>query len=125
MVATHKGRIAGKRESDVLLVDRSFHTACAAEADALVVAGGAGLADDPGVIAYVQEAYRHHKPIAAWGDGAELLAAAGIGTDEPGVVVAERSSKTFAKSVLDSLAVHRHWERAPEHPTRRLATEEA
>jgi catalase len=125
VIATHKGRIVGKRASDQLLVDRSFHTACAAEADALVMAGGAGLADDPGVIAYVQEAYRHHKPIAAWGDGTALLAAAGRDTDEPGVVVADRSSKTFAKSVLDSLAVHRHWERAPEHPTRRLATEEA
>ncbi len=125
VVATHKGRITGRGRSDALLVDKSFHTACAAEADAVVVASGAGLADDPGVIAYVQEAYRHHKPIAAWGDGAELLAAAGISTDEPGVVVAERSSKTFAKSVLDALAVHRHWERAPEHPTRRLATEEA
>jgi len=90
-----------------------------------VVAGGAGLTDDPGVIAYVQEAYRHHKPISAWGDGAELLAAGGIDADEPGVVTSERAGKSFAKAVLDSLAVHRHWDRAPEHPTRRLTNGEA
>ena len=42
VVATHKGRIGGKRRADELLVDRSFHTASAAEADALVVASGAG-----------------------------------------------------------------------------------
>ena len=72
-MATHKGAIAGGRRGDELLVDRSFHTASPAEADAVVVAGGAGLADDPAVITYLQSAYRHHKPIAAWGDGTELL----------------------------------------------------
>lgn len=124
VVATHKGRITWKRKADALLVDRSFHTASAAEADALVVAAGAGLADDPGVITYLQLGYRHHKPIAAWGDGTTLLeAAAAVGA--PGVVVSERATKTFAKAVVDALSVHRHWDRAPEHPTRQLTTEEA
>jgi hypothetical protein len=40
------------------------------------------------------------------------------------VVTAERGTKTFAKDVLQSLALHRHWERAAVHPTRR-AIEEA
>ena len=83
MLATHKGHIGGKRKGDQLLVDKSFHTASGAEADCLVVAGSAGLADDAGVIAHLQVAFRHHKPIAAWGDGTALLEAAGA---------AERSS---------------------------------
>ena len=54
VVATHKGHIAGRRPADEVLVDRSFHTASSAEADAVVVAAGAGLADDPAAITYVQ-----------------------------------------------------------------------
>ena len=78
VVATHKGAIVGARRRDELTVDRSFHTASSAEADALIVAHGANLADDPAVITYVQSAYRHFKPIAAWGDGEQLLANAGV-----------------------------------------------
>ena len=74
VVATHKGAIAGPgRRTDSLTVDRSFHTASSAEADAIVVAAGAGLADNPAVLTWVQSAYRHFKPIAAWGDGEDLL----------------------------------------------------
>jgi len=122
VVATHKGTIAGSgRKVDQVAVDRSFHTASSAEADALVVAGGSGshLAADPGVVTYVQSAFRHQKPIAAWGNGADLLAAAGAAPDAPGVVAAERSNKAFAKAFLGSMAVHRHWERAGVHPTLR------
>jgi catalase len=100
-----------------LLVDRSFHTASSAEADAIIVASGSGLANDPAVLTWVQSAYRHFKPIAAWGDGEQLLTNAGT-TQGPGVVIAERATKAFVKSVLASLAVHRHWERAATHPTR-------
>ena len=124
MVATHKGAISGGgRKADELTVDRSFHTASSAEADGLVVAGGAGLAADPAVITYVQSAYRHFKPIGAWGDGAELLSASGITAGEPGVFVAERATKAFTKSIIDGLSVHRHWDRAGVHPTRRSGTE--
>ena len=125
IVATHKGAIAGGgRRVDEVTVDRSFHTSSSAEADGLVVAGGAGLAENPAVITYVQSAYRHFKPIAAWGDGAELLAAAGASPSDPGVVVADRASKTFARAVVDALSVHRHWERADVHPTRMTVAEE-
>jgi catalase len=125
LVATHKGHIAGKRKADQVLVDRSFHTASPAEADAIVVGSGAGLADDPGAITHLQTAFRHHKPIATWGDGTALLNAAGMTGDEPGVVVAERANKGFVTALLDAMSVHRHWERAPEHPTLHLVAEEA
>jgi catalase len=124
VIATHKGAISGGRRRDSLVVDRSFHTASSAEADAVVVAAGTGLAANLAAMTYVQSAFRHFKPIAAWGDGEELLAGAGIDTPAPGIVLAERANRGFARAVVDSLAVHRHWERADPHPTLALAAEE-
>jgi catalase len=123
VIATHKGEVAGRR-GDTVAVDRSFHTASSAEADAVIVAGRAGLAANPAVITYVQSAYRHHKPVGAWGDGTDLLIAAGAAVDEPGVVTSERATKTFVKAFTGAMAVHRHWDRGAVHPTR-LAVQEA
>jgi catalase len=123
VIATHKGAIAGGgRRPDELTVDRSFHTSSSAECDGLVIAGGAGLAANPAVLTYVQSAYRHYKTIAAWGDGTELLQRAGLGLDEPGVLVSDRSSRAFAKDLVAALSVHRHWERAAPHPTLAILT---
>ena len=121
VIATHKGMISsGARGKDQLVVDRSFHTSCSAEADAVVVASGTGLAENPGVLTYVQSAYRHYKPIGAWGDGDQLLLNAGIDTTAPGVAVTAKANRAFAASIIDALAVHRHWARGPEHLTRHL-----
>jgi catalase len=114
VVATHKGAIAGAgRKPDELVVDRSFLTACSAEADALVVADRTSLAGERAVLTYVQEAYRHHKTIAAWGDGTDVLDAAGVEGDGAGIVVAPRPTKAMARAVVAALGKHRHWERAP------------
>ena len=120
VVATHKGAIAGRRRGDELTVDRSFHTASAAECDALVVAHGTGLAGQMAVATYVQSAFRHMKPVGAWGDGVDVLAAAGIAADAPGVLVGDKVNRALTKDVLAALAAHRHWDRADAHPT--LAT---
>jgi catalase len=117
VIATHKGAIRGGK-ADQLTVDRSFHTASSAEADAVIVAGGTGLAGQPAVTTWIQSAYRHFKPVAAWGNGSEVLTAAGVEHDAPGVTVSQKANKTFAKTVLAHLAVHRHWDRAGTHPTR-------
>jgi catalase len=124
VIATHKGAIAGGgRKADQLTVDRSYHTASSAEADCVVVAAGSNLAGIPAVAAWVQSAYRHCKPLAAWGDGAQLLDAAGVLSDAPGVVVSERVNKGFSNALLEALKAHRHWDRLATHPTR--ATEQA
>jgi catalase len=127
VVAPHKGAIAGggRRRGDELTVDRSFLTACSAEADALIIAGGTALAGIPAVVTYVQEAYRHHKTVGAWGDGATVLDAAGIPAAEPGVVVGDRPSKSLVNSVLAGLGGHRHWDRAPQAATARTDATEA
>jgi catalase len=122
VIAPHKGALVGNgRRTDEVTVDRSFHTASSAEADAVVVAGGTAFPGDPVVASYVQAAFRHAKPIAAWGDGVELLDQLGM-TAAPGVFVAEKVSSGFVKSVVSGLAVHRFWERNGVHPTRQLLT---
>ena len=84
-----------------------------------MISHGTAAIINPALITFVQSAYRHCKPIAAWGDGVEVLAAAGIAPDAPGVVVVEKKpTKAFGKQLLDALAVHRHWERLDPHPTR-------
>jgi catalase len=114
VIATHKGAVtAGGRRRDTVTVDRSFLTACSAEADAVVVASGSELESDQYALMYVQEAYRHHKPLGAWGDGALLLTGAGIGTSASGVVVADKANRSFARDLVTSLGRHRHWDRAP------------
>lgn len=123
LVAAHKGAILGRRKNDELTVDRSFHTASAVELDALVVAGGSNLANNPAAIEWVRTAFRHLKPIAVWGDGVELLDAAGIPREAPGVIVAERAGKRFVTELAAVMSLHRVWDRAPLHPTR--APEEA
>lgn len=114
VVAPHKGAIAGagRRRNDELTVDRSFLTACAAEADAVVVAGGSALSEIPAVVTFVQEAFRHHKTIGAWGDGSELLDVAGIAPEEPGVELSDRATKALARVLIQAMSVHRHWDRA-------------
>jgi catalase len=120
VVAPHKGAITGGgRRSDELTVDRSFHTASSAEADAVVVAGGTTFADDPVVATYLQAAFRHAKPIAAWGDGVEVLERLDMAAAS-GVVTADKMSSAFTKSVVASLGDHRFWDRSGTHPTRQL-----
>jgi catalase len=125
VVAPHKGAISGTRRGDELTVDRSFLTACAAEADGLIIANGAQLAGVPAAVTYVQEAFRHHKTIGAWGTGAELLTQAGLAAEQAGVVVVTKANKRFARDVLAALAVHRHWQRAGAHPTLALLEDQA
>jgi len=78
--------------------------------DALVVAGGSGPLD-PKLTMIVQEAYRHHKTLAARGSGVDALAAAAIDVETAGVVTGGRAVKGFIDKLIDALGWHRHWER--------------
>ena len=119
VVATHLGQISGPgRKPDTLTVDWSFHTANPALPDAVIVASGTTLATNPGVITYLQTAYRHFKTIAAWGDGTGIVDNAGITLDDPGVVASDKANGKFAKAIVTALSQHRHWARAATHPTR-------
>jgi catalase len=93
LIAAHAGMItdsAGKSQK----VNRAAPNAPSVIYDAVVVLGGssaAALAKSGLAIHFLNEAYRHGKPIAAIGDGSLLLAACSLGEAQPqdGVIVGE------------------------------------
>lgn len=99
-----------------LAVDRTVLTTQSVEYDALVVAGGASasaLATDAYTAVNLGEAFRHHKVVAAWGEGRAVLEACGISTDAAGVVIGEDADDGFAGQLIESMGWHRHWDRVP------------
>ncbi len=111
VVAPHGGSLTGD-----VAVDKTFHGSESVEFDAVVVAGGRSvdeLALDPSVGRYLQEAFRHHKTIGAWGRGVGLLDTFGVPTGAAGVVVGEKAGKTFSADLIDAIGWHRHWDRGP------------
>ncbi len=111
LVIAPVGGILGRgRAAEV--VNRTLLTARSIEFDALVVADGTTPSGDLKLVLLLQEAYRHCKPIAAWGSGAEILSAAGIGADDPGVVIGETNAKPFTDSLVGAVGLHRAWTRA-------------
>jgi catalase len=113
VVAPHLGVLQGADGTPVP-APKAFLTAQSVEFDVVVVAGGAGaelLAPDPLVAMFVQEAYRHHKTIGAWGEGVDVLTGFGIPLDAPGVVTADAVDAGFSSSLLEAAGWHRHWER--------------
>jgi catalase len=116
-------------------VEQSLLTGSSVLFDAVYVPGGSGvaaLAEERDAIDWIAESYRHCKPIAASGEGVELLRscpgildatseqrprnARGNGGDratQDGVLVTdEAASEEFAAAFVAAIARHRFWERA-------------
>ncbi|GAB3036592.1 catalase [Mycobacterium bourgelatii] len=100
---------AGRRS---VIIERTLLTARSVEFDAVVVAAGTKPTADLKLVVLLQEAFRHCKPIAAWGDGTAALTAAGIELDAPGVLVAAKADKKFVTALASAVGLHRVWERA-------------
>jgi catalase len=111
VIAPVGGELKSGRRS--VTVDRTFATARSIEFDALVVASGTTTADIK-LVLLLQEAFRHCKSIAAWGDGAAVLKAARIPAKGPGLAVAEQVDKDFTTVLAAELGMHRAWDRAPK-----------
>ena len=94
-------------------VERTLLTARSVEFDAVVVADGTAPTGDIKLVLLLQEAYRHCKPVGAWGSGVDVLAAAGIVADGPGVVTAQSTAKAFIDALTAAVGLHRAWDRAP------------
>jgi catalase len=109
-------------------VDRSHITAASVLFDGVAVPGGdaasEALCRQGTALHFVQEAYKHAKPIAAAGAGIELLRQARIDgaplatdgqglVDEVGVVTldGDGSLDELGQRFVDALAAHRHWAR--------------
>jgi catalase len=94
-------------------VDRTLLTARSVEFDALVVAGGTTPVRDIKLTLLLQEAHRHCKVMASWGDGTAVLEAAGI-TAGPGVLTGDTVAKPFTDQLIAEMGMHRVWDRAPD-----------
>jgi catalase len=116
VVAPHKGVLAGAKRGADAVATKTFHDTESVEFDAVVVAGGrsaAVLGANPQVTLFLQEAFRHHKTIAAWGTGTQVLEAAGITAGLPGIVTGARTGSGFARALVTAIGWHRHWARQP------------
>ncbi len=86
--------------------------------DAVVVAGGkaAGdaLADDGRALHFVAQAFKHHKTLAFYGSGVEVLKASPIrfvvSSSAHGVLIGD-SSPAALKTLVLEIGKHRHWGR--------------
>ncbi|WP_431262569.1 catalase [Roseateles chitinivorans] len=93
--------------------------------DALVVPDGEeairALGRDAHVYEFVRDQFRHCKPILALGAGVSLLRAAGLepavepDVMTPGLFTGDSAEKG-AKSLIEALATHRHFERETDPP---------
>lgn len=112
-------------------VDRALPTVASVLYDAVLLpghcAGTSPLTGDQDVMRFVRDAYRHGKPVAALGNGVDVLSALepqGVRlSEEPhrsvadhGVVTdtaADTADPEFTRALVAALAAHRHWGRAP------------
>ena len=78
----------------------------------MVIAGGTAGLRDVKLTVLLQEAFRHCKPLAAWGNGAQVLMDAGIDATAPGVVMAGAADGDLAAELVRLLGLHRVWDRA-------------
>ena len=122
----------GERESedgDAAASDETYATTESVLYDAVFVPGGGrhaeSLLEQGAASHFVAEAFTHKKPIAALGEGVDLLESIEL----PGVDIAEDEGTVsdlgvvtsrggdldeFATAFVDAIAAHRHWERDPE-----------
>ena len=120
IVATHLGTLKGP-DGQEILINWTFQSTASVLFDAVYVAGGAGsapkLAQDADAVRFVNEAFRHCKPIAASAEGVELLKAAAypgaadiLGAD--GVIISDDNQVSeLAQGFMQAIAYHRFWSR--------------
>jgi catalase len=103
--------------------DKMFVATSSVEYDAVLVPGGATsiqkLSEQGDALHFINEAYRHCKPVAAIGEGSQLLAKAqlpdglegGEEAERLGVILAEGVGEEFIRRFVAALAQHRFWKR--------------
>jgi catalase len=128
LVAPRLGPLADSRGREHW-VEQSLLTGSSVLFDAVYVPGGSGvaaLAEERDALDWVCEAYRHCKPIAASGEGVELLHRCpgvlegalhrdgdGGGPAFDGVLATEGAAgEEFAAAFVAEIALHRCWERS-------------
>ena len=118
VIAPHLGTVAAASGGTVK-VDKTYLTTASVMYDAIYVPGGSGavatLKANGDALHFIEETYRHYKPIAATTQGAALLAVAlapaisDVGK-EPGVATGATAA-TVASAFVNAIAQHRFWNR--------------
>jgi catalase len=132
-VAKRGGAVKGASGQPVQ-VDKTFSTTASVEFDAVLVPGGQqsveALQLSGDALHFVSEAFKHCKPIAAFGDGVDLLLKAHVDgvpvagkdnsdavIDAHGVITARdgtenEQTEQAVERFIAAIARHRHWDRA-------------
>lgn len=125
IVSKFKGMIKSAQGEEIM-VDKTFLTSASVLFDAIYVPGGAAsieaLLNQGDAIHFINEAFRHCKPIAAMSEGVELVQNSNIKgvqisdssmQNDKGVITAKTSPdfKDFAKSFVEAISQHRFWMR--------------
>lgn len=124
IVSQFGGTIQSK-EGVVIEVQKTFLTGASVMFDAIYLPGGtqsiAALRANIEALNFIQEAFKHYKPIAACGEGIDLLMESGIkGIDlsksnpELGIVMSRKVSdmKAFSEDFIEAIRNHRYWTRS-------------
>jgi catalase len=125
VVSKFKGTIQSA-EGQAIEVDKTFLTSASPMFDAVYIPGGLksveALKMNGEAIHFINEAFKHCKPIAATGEGVDLLKASDIQgvvrldkfvQDEQGIVATPSAdANEIAKSFINAIAQHRYWNRA-------------
>ncbi|SLI30446.1 Catalase CatB [Mycobacteroides abscessus subsp. abscessus] len=129
VIASHGGMVhADGGDGDTLPVDRTLMTVASVLYDGVVVAGGQTgvetLTRNGEAVHFVLEAFKHAKPVAAFGAGVSLLRIAGIldaarvheADPTTGVITTDTHGdgldERFVADLARALANHRTWQRA-------------
>jgi catalase len=129
IVSTRQGMIKDAAGGEAR-ANETFNTTASVLYDAVYVPGGkasaATLASLGRAIHFVNEAFGHHKPIGASGEGVALIRASSITgvaladaqaqgkpVSDKGVVTIEsaKAIADFARELIQAIAQHRHWDR--------------
>ncbi|MCA1734018.1 MAG: DJ-1/PfpI family protein, partial [Acidobacteria bacterium] len=128
LIAPHLGTLKGK-DGDEVMINFSFLTTSSVLFDAVYVPGGAAsmkaLTAERDAVEFVTEAFRHCKPIAATGEGLELLrecpgvlpeSSGGKGARSQGVITSrEPATPGMIDEFKKAIAAHRFWDRRRKH----------
>ncbi len=123
IIAPRLGFIAGKKDTPIP-APKSFLTVASVFYDAVYVPGGissvATLEADPDALHFLNEAFKHCKPIAADEEALQVLKATYFGKKVPednsdetvqmeGIIIGDSSSIT--SKFIQAIAMHRFWDR--------------
>ncbi len=124
-VGKNQGMLAST-DGQELEVDKNHFVTGSIKYDAVYIPGGQESVDNlmkqGYVIHFINEAFKHYKPIGASNEAVELLRGTQVGSlirtsDEPsndmGVVTIQnaRDMSSFSRELIKAIAAHRHWDR--------------